>query len=56
MLPVVHLCALMRDTGDTLVTLVGGAYPPDRDVHEEQGYFDVRAPVRALYGDVPSER
>ncbi|MFJ8364230.1 alpha/beta hydrolase [Streptomyces sp. NPDC093984] len=54
---VVYLCALMQDVGDTLLSLVNGAYPPDWDVHERPGgaglgHFDVHDPVRALYGDV----
>ncbi|MEU3985676.1 alpha/beta hydrolase [Streptomyces sp. NPDC026672] len=53
---VIYLTALMQDVGDALLTLVGGAYPPDWDVHEdEEGkeeYFDVHDPLRALYADV----
>ncbi|MEV5177175.1 alpha/beta hydrolase [Streptomyces flaveolus] len=49
---VVYLSALMQDVGDALLTLVGGAYPPDWEVYEDEEYFDVRDPLHALYADV----
>ncbi|MFC8784957.1 alpha/beta hydrolase [Streptomyces nigra] len=49
---VIYLTALMQDVGDALLTLVGGAYPPDWDVHESEEYFDVHDPLKALYADV----
>ncbi|MBV2353926.1 alpha/beta hydrolase [Streptomyces sp. J2-1] len=52
---VVYLSALMQDVGDSLLSLVGGAYPPDWDVHEETECFGVHDPLHALYADVEPE-
>ncbi|MEU8108551.1 alpha/beta hydrolase [Nonomuraea muscovyensis] len=55
---VVYLSALMQDVGDSVLSLVGGGYPPYWDVHEQpQGspdhdYFEVSEPMEVLYGDV----
>lgn len=55
---VIYLSALMQDVGDSVLSLVGGVYPPYWSVHEaprgraDHGYFEVNQPLEALYGDV----
>ncbi|WUD70377.1 alpha/beta hydrolase [Streptomyces sp. NBC_00510] len=55
---VIYLSALMQDAGDSVLSLVGGVYPPFWDVHEEpqghadHGYFEAAQATHALYNDV----
>ncbi|SNT52663.1 alpha/beta fold hydrolase [Actinacidiphila glaucinigra] len=55
---VIYLSALMQDVGDSVLSLVGGAYPPYWDVHEEpqghadHGYFEAAQASHVLYSDV----
>lgn len=55
---VIYLTALMQDVGDSVLSLVGGVYPPYWNVHEHtegaagRGHFEADRPVETLYSDV----
>ncbi|MFD8080007.1 alpha/beta hydrolase [Streptomyces sp. NPDC059718] len=54
----IYLTALMQDTGDSVLSLAGGVYPPYWDVHHDphghtgHGYFEATQPTEILYNDV----
>ncbi|MEU0186909.1 alpha/beta hydrolase [Streptomyces sp. NPDC006207] len=54
----IYLSALMQDTGDSVLSLTGGVYPPYWDVHEDpqghagHGYFEAAQASHVLYSDV----
>lgn len=47
----VYLAACVPDVGESVVNLAGDQWPPVWDVHENQGYVDIRDPLATLYQD-----
>ena len=51
----IYLCAFQLDVGESLPAADPGRAPPWWDVHEQEGYVDVRDPEQVFYNDCPPD-
>lgn len=51
----IYLCAFQLDVGESLPAGQPGRAPAWWDVHEQEGYVDVRDPEHVFYNDCPPE-
>jgi pimeloyl-ACP methyl ester carboxylesterase len=51
----IYLCAFQLDVGESLPAADPGRAPPWWDVHEQEGYVDVRDPQHVFYNDCPPD-